>query len=69
MEMIPTEANRQKDLSAGKMVVPPRAKATTSVMEVMVMATPECVMTMPNLSTWRQRHKTLSSASMTPRRK
>jgi hypothetical protein len=41
MEMIPTEAKKQKDLNAGKMVVPPRAKATKSVMDVMVMATPE----------------------------
>ena len=37
---MPTAAKKQKDLKAGRIVVPPEAKATTSVTEVIVMATP-----------------------------
>ena len=39
---MPIEAYRQKNLKAGKIVVPPIAKATMSVKEVMVIATPAC---------------------------
>jgi len=40
MATMPTAAYRQKDWRAGRTVVPPMAKARTSVKEVMVMATP-----------------------------
>ena len=42
MAAMPIEAYRQKNLKAGKIVVPPIAKATMSVKEVMVIATPAC---------------------------
>lgn len=35
------QANRQKDLSASRLVVPPNAKARALVNEVIVMAGPE----------------------------
>jgi hypothetical protein len=57
MATMPTEAKRQNDFKAGRTVVPPIAKATTSVMEVMVMATPEWERVLPKrsvrLSVWK----------------
>ena len=50
MERIPTAANMQNDLRAGRIVEAPMPKAMKSVMEVMVMATPAWAMVVPSLS-------------------
>ena len=47
---IPIAANKQKDCKAGKIVVAPMAKASKSVREVIVIATPACFIAIPNLS-------------------